>query len=248
MAPARVLINDCANGAENVPALLPGVLACAALLRARGGQVKTIHASGTRQVRNAVCTVRSTAMRRTIARMAAVIIGIAVILLVVIVVARRRRASTDSTEIMKALRERALTEQASELGITVEPGKAWGVVMETGYPGAVASLVTFADGSASLYFSTGGGVIGGGEHASVNQAAKAFVATASTEMQHFQPAASYPPPGEGITTFYVRSAGGLQMASVPESELGAGLHPLSKLFDAGQSVITQLRLISENRQ
>ena len=38
----------------------------------------------------------------------------------------------------------------------------FGVVMDMTYPSGVATLVTFADGTASLYTSTGGGIIGGG--------------------------------------------------------------------------------------
>lgn len=69
------------------------------------------------------------------------------------------------------LRYRALTVTASELGL--EPGPAapiHGVIMETGYPEAAATFVCLRDGAVSLYFSTGGGVIGGGQDGSVRAA------------------------------------------------------------------------------
>lgn len=178
--------------------------------------------------------------------MEAVIIGIAVVVVIIFVAVRRRRSSAAAAVAMKQLRERALTTDATDLGITPAAGVAWAAIMETGYPGAVASLVTFADGSASLYFSTGGGIIGGGAHANVNQAARAFVMQASEAMQHFKPATGHPPPNEGITQFYIRTDTGLHTAVAPENELGEGAHPLSHLFYSGQDVITQLRLISEN--
>jgi hypothetical protein len=42
--------------------------------------------------------------------------------------------------------------------------------METGYVEAVATLVGVADGTASLYFSNGGGFIGAATHANVAEA------------------------------------------------------------------------------
>jgi hypothetical protein len=47
--------------------------------------------------------------------------------------------------------------------------------METGYPEAAATLVSLADGTASIYFSSGGGVIGGGPHDTIAAAARRFV-------------------------------------------------------------------------
>jgi hypothetical protein len=41
------------------------------------------------------------------------------------------------------------------------------LLMETGYPEAVATLVAVADGTSSLYFSNGGGFIGVGTPAGV---------------------------------------------------------------------------------
>jgi len=40
---------------------------------------------------------------------------------------------------------------------------------------ATASIVTYKTGDASLYLSSGGGVIGGGQHQNVSSAAKNFV-------------------------------------------------------------------------
>lgn len=54
----------------------------------------------------------------------------------------------------------------------------WGILMETGYPQGIATLVSLADGTTSLYFSNGDGMIGGGQHANIAQASKAFVAAA----------------------------------------------------------------------
>jgi hypothetical protein len=179
--------------------------------------------------------------------MAAILIGLGVVALVLVIAAaaRRRREHVDTTAVMRELRERALTADAMDIGVAADPAVPWGVIMETGYPGAVASLVAFADGSASLYLSSGGGVIGGGEHASVNAAARSLITKAAGQMHQFEPAPDHPVPAEGMTRFYIRTEKGLRTAAAPESELAEGKHPLTPLFEAGHEVITELRLISE---
>ena len=71
----------------------------------------------------------------------------------------------------------------AEIGLTREnfDYPVWGIVMETGFPDGSFTLVSLAEGTTSLYFSNGGGIIGGGEHESVRQAASYFL----TRAQHF---------------------------------------------------------------
>jgi hypothetical protein len=175
-----------------------------------------------------------------------VLAAIALVVLIVMVV-RQRMTAKHSAGMMRGLREQALTEEAGEVGITPDPGKPWGVLMETTYGEVVMSVVVFADGSASLYFSSGGGFLGGGENPSVNQAARALVAKAATEVQHFEPATDHAPPADGMTRFYLRTDGGLLTAEAAEEDLGENRHVLSALFHTGHEVLTQIRLISEQQ-
>src|ERR687898_1781909 len=50
---------------------------------------------------------------------------------------------------------------------TASDGPVLALLMETGYPEAVATLVGLADGTTSMYFSNGGGMIGAGQHEDV---------------------------------------------------------------------------------
>lgn len=124
---------------------------------------------------------------------------------------------------------------------------AWGVLMEMGYPEGTATLVSLIDGNASLYFSGGGGVIGGGDHAPVSAAAREFVRLAGAKLPSMEASAAQPLPSAGLTSFYVLTDDGPRALSAPEEELGEGRHAMSDLFYAGQEVITQLRFISESR-
>src|ERR1700683_482132 len=52
----------------------------------------------------------------------------------------------------------------------------YGVLMDWDYEGkAIITLVSFRTGDASLYFSTGAVIIGGGQHAEVAETSKAFI-------------------------------------------------------------------------
>src|SRR5438477_9066890 len=100
--------------------------------------------------------------------MTIITIGVLVLLLLGVLAAKRSRGGkkTPQADIMKELRHRALHLAPEEVGIHPSGDTPWGIVMDTTYPEGSASLVALEDGTASLYFSGGGGVIGGHAHES----------------------------------------------------------------------------------
>ena len=122
------------------------------------------------------------------------------------------------------------------------PGKPIAIIMDIAYPQAVASVMASAFGDASIYFSTGGGILGGVGHEPAREAATAFVAAATTYLPQFQRVVVYPYPVPGNVRFYVRTPESVYMGEASERALAEGNNPLSSLFNAGQEVITQLRL------
>ena len=145
------------------------------------------------------------------------------------------------------LRDQVLSLTAEVLGDAAADAPVLALLMETGYPGAVATLVGVVDGSTSLYLSNGGGVLGAGEHAQVAEATRRWLEVGHLQLAELAPTSESSPPELGLTQFVAVTPGGLLAASAPEQELGAGKHALSPLFYAGQNVITQLRLLEEQR-
>ena len=82
----------------------------------------------------------------------------------------------------EGLRKMAFTATPEQLGLSLSADKTvvYGVIMDWEMSGATATTVSYQTGDASLYLSSGGGVIGGGQHQSVNSAAKQFVSLAQT--------------------------------------------------------------------
>jgi len=113
--------------------------------------------------------------------------------------------------------------------------------METGYPEAVVSLLALSDGTASLYFSNGGGIIGAGQHERPAVAARSLVAFAAHNLGHLAEAVEYPLPLPGHTSFYVLTSNGVLTADAPERDCGENRHVLSPLFYAAQELITEIR-------
>jgi hypothetical protein len=120
-----------------------------------------------------------------------------------------------------------------------------GMLMETGYPDAVVTLVAVWDGAASLYFSNGGGIIGAGEHESVALVSKALVACAGEYLSAASLTEEFPPPAKGNVRFYFVTKGGVYTAEADEDDLGNNRHSFSKLFYKGHELITAIREHSE---
>ncbi len=152
-------------------------------------------------------------------------------------------------EIFQTLRNKLLTLDPHSVEITATPEHphAWGVLMEFILPGSVVTLAGLVDGTASLYFSSGGGILGSGTHPKVGAAARELVRQAEMTLEHFQPVHEYPFPTEGFVRFYALTFNGILMAecadtNVKDPELG-----LSGLYGAAQNLITQVRLVHERK-
>ena len=167
----------------------------------------------------------------------------AAILSVVVFAARAQRAGRSSPdEVTRGLRVQALTMAPKDLGMPVIAHKPYVVIMDIGYAEATASVMAATTGDASIYLSSGGGVIGGVGHEPVRKAARVFVEESGKYSTAFRAVSDFPYPRAGNVNFYVRTPEGVSVSQeVAETELANGNHPLSKLFFAGQDVITQLR-------
>jgi hypothetical protein len=166
----------------------------------------------------------------------------AVIVISLVVVSRSRRVSSKPVEgdVMKDLRLRALQELSDEFG-DEQPDKPILAMMDIGFPNATASVVGAATGDASIYLSSGGGVIGGIGHENVHAAAIAFVDESAKHLDEMTATSEFPYPETGHVRFYIRTRDTVRMADRLEEDLGEKRDPLWPLFYAGQNVITQLR-------
>jgi hypothetical protein len=129
-----------------------------------------------------------------------------------------------------------------------KPGEPFAVLMDWGIPAGTATVAAYADGTASIYLSSGGAYLGGGQsHESIRNAAMRTVEIASELKSLMQPTTAYPLPQRGQVTFYVRTDVGVLTATAPEDDLRSHRNPLYKLGDSAQTIITEYRLMQKNK-
>jgi len=152
-------------------------------------------------------------------------------------------------QMIDELRSMVLNLNPNDIGITKEnfPHPVYAIVMETGIPKGSYTLSSIADGSTSLYFSTGGGIIGGGEHENVRKASGNFLSGAQHFYEKAKKVTTFPRPESGNVIFYFITFDGVFSYSALEEDLGNEKDDLSDLFFAAHNVISELRQLDETK-
>lgn len=146
-----------------------------------------------------------------------------------------------------ALRGRLLGTSPSELGLvpTGRLPRVWAVLADLSVGGAFATVVGIADGTTSMYTSTGGGIIGAGSRPEV-AAVTARLLEAAERCLDAMTAADTADlaalPAVGHVAFVALTRGAMRRVEVPEDEAQERPGPAHDLYLATHDVITQLRL------
>jgi hypothetical protein len=117
----------------------------------------------------------------------------------------------------------------------------WGVLMEFQVSGLVTTLVSLADGTTSLYFSHGGGVIGAGGYDAVAHTSENWLAMAESYFPMMQQTRQFPLPAPDRVRFYVLTFSGAYTADCDKTALEQRKDAFWPLFYAGHEVIAQIR-------
>jgi hypothetical protein len=123
--------------------------------------------------------------------------------------------------------------------------EVFGVAMEAGLTAGSYLVFGLRDGSASLYFSSGGGSIGGQGQPQINAAAKELVKIAVTLVGKLPLVDEYPVPSVGRVRFSIFTPEGVRASEANQSELTSPQSNLFPLFAAAQELITGFRLLEQ---
>lgn len=135
------------------------------------------------------------------------------------------------------------------LAATAGPNEPCAVLMDWGVNAGTATVGAVADGTVSIYLSSGGGSLGGGQsHAEIREAGRKFLDLARDGLSKMQKTTEYPLPGKRQAYFYVRTSTDVFTARASQEELSSHRHPLSALGDAAQEIITRYREIQSPRR
>ncbi len=147
--------------------------------------------------------------------------------------------------IFSDLRSQILKNDPVSFGLDEKKDQVWGILMETGFPEAVVTLVAIADGNVSLYYSNGGGIIGIGHHDEPKRACDALLQIAPKFLKLATLTTDYPLPKNGYTRFYFLTSEGIYTYEAKEDDLGNERLPMSSLFHKAHELITQAMIVDE---
>jgi hypothetical protein len=156
-------------------------------------------------------------------------------------VSDRKKAQEMSSE----LRQRALSTTARALKLEhLRDNEVYGVVMDWGLgEDGVNTVVSFLTGDASMYFSTGGGMIGGGEHEAVRKAAIKYVRYAQQFLPKTVPAQPMPLASGKYVQFYLLTPKGTYTAKTDMTNIENETWELTSLFYEANNMITEYRKV-----
>ena len=155
-----------------------------------------------------------------------------------------QRVANDPAEIFRGLRENAMRVELS--GASEDQVQL--VLMDWRVGNGWATILAAVDGTASIYLSSGGGYLGGGQvHASIRDAARMAISSATGLLASFSVCSSTPLPDAGTVHFYAKRGNELLFASASEEKLKQGSDPLSQLANIMQAIITKYREVSAGR-
>jgi hypothetical protein len=142
----------------------------------------------------------------------------------------------------EGLRNMAFTATPEQLGLSLPTDKSivYGIIMDWEMGGATASTVAYQTGDASLYLSSGGGVIGGGQHQNVNSAS-----LAQTFLDKTTKTETTPLPATDEVKFYLLTNQGIFVGKETMKNFENNSSAWLKLFEEGNNVLTELRKTSE---
>ncbi|MFK5921531.1 MAG: hypothetical protein QM496_05085 [Verrucomicrobiota bacterium] len=156
-------------------------------------------------------------------------------------------SANEATELYTSMRKQVLELDGKQIpGFKGKP--VWAVLMETGSEDTVISVVAVADGTASLYYSTGGGMIGLGKNPGVRSATLAFVKKSASFLKFMKRVDVFPLPKTGQTFFYLVTPKAVFSYEAQRDDLGRQQDKLSPLYYAGHELIAQVRIADQKRK
>ena len=141
----------------------------------------------------------------------------------------------------------AVTPEQLQITLPTDQIKIYGVIMDWDLGDGTATFISFSTGDASMYLSSGGGLIGGGQHENVSTAAKAFIDKAQQYLDKTTKVDSTPLPDKNCVRFYFMTNKGKFTAQENLKNFDNSSSPWLPLFEEGNKVISELRLIQEKK-
>lgn len=146
-------------------------------------------------------------------------------------------------------RNLAFSVKPSDLQLDLQSDQTvvYGVIMDWDIGKTVVTVVAYSTGDASVYLRSGQMYIGGYAHESIKDAAIDFVKSAQLFLKNTEIASDDSFPDEGCVKFYFKTNIGTFVHQVSDQAINDMDNTWTKLFLKGNQIITEYRLITENK-
>ena len=145
------------------------------------------------------------------------------------------------------LRNKSLTVTANELQLKLDSNKTivYGAIMDWDIGQAIATVVSFQTGDASLYISAGQIYIGGYAHENVRNAGLAFVNESQNYLSKAKATEDTSLPDKGCVRFYFLTNKGKFTFQETVENITSKKSDWKQLFELGNNVITEYRTTTD---
>lgn len=146
------------------------------------------------------------------------------------------------------LRNLALNISPDELGVKLDKDdQVYGAVVDMDINGNVATMACLIDGTASLYFSTGGGILGSGQHESVHKAVVSYLVSIHQVLHIMNLTNNFdakPQPNHHV--FYLLTRTGVYMFDLDINDDNKSKEA-QYLFALSQMVLNEIRKVNDKK-
>jgi len=150
----------------------------------------------------------------------------------------RALAAAAAAEAYLGLRDQALKTTLVSIGDYANSDAPYGLVVDWNTGSGVVTVVALCTGEASMYLSSGGGILGGGQYARVNQLAKELVSDAKQFPRNSSLDEKLPESGQVKFHFLQASGVSTTLTNIEDLEHGT---LLTSYFDKVNLLIKELR-------
>jgi len=142
------------------------------------------------------------------------------------------------------LRAAALEMKSATLGIETSKNDVFGVIMDWGLEEGTSTLVVFETGDVSMYYSSGGGMIGGITHEEVRKAGEIFLSNCKGFIKNAEVLQDLNLPTKDFVRFYFLTDDGILIAEESMRNFEKGDSKWLELFIAANNVITEFTKVT----
>ena len=125
--------------------------------------------------------------------------------------------------------------------------KAYGIIMDWSLgDDGIVTLTCFETGDASMYLSSGGGIIGGGKHENVSNAVIQYLKIGQKYLEKAEKIIETPLPDKDMINFYFLTNNGKYLGQESISNIENESSKWLGLFYEANKVLTELNLLSND--